>query len=442
MKILLAIFSALFATFLVPIRAVTLDAVLAQTIEKNPRILQARSALEAAAGQRILLHSVAYPKGLLGAVGGDQGGRRSRTSGDQPFILAYGVFTQPLFQAGIPASFRRGDLTVLIAQQQLNLAVIGELHRARLAFYGALYNRALESSGRAQRERLEQNIAGEKTRYEAGQSDRGTLTAATLLARELDPKIATAHNAYGSAVLDLAQAMGSPLDAAAVLPSPEGALRFQYIDLNWQDDLERARHDRVDLKLARLLVRAAGEDRRIVAAGYYPTIAAVVAGDAIPVTGIYHDSGGSSQATDNTIANEVGAGAAYSWRVIDNGTVSGAVAAQRAAGEANALELQKLEASIPRELAQLQNTLEAIGARYRALLAAADVAESNVKSVEENRAQGLASILDFRSAENSLLVTRRGLLSAIYEQKVALAEWDRATGRYLQFSGDTGAKVH
>jgi outer membrane protein TolC len=442
MKIRLFILVLILATCLSPAPAVTLDQALAQALEKNPRILQAKSALEAAAGERIFLHSVAYPRALLGSVAGDQGGQRSRASGNQPFIFAYGVFAQPLFQAGIPASFRRGNVTVLIAQQQLNVAVMGELHQARLAFYRALYNQSLEASGRAQRERLLQNMAGEKTRYEAGQSDRGSLTAATLLARELDPKIQTAHNAYGGAVLDLAQAMGRSLAAGATLPSPEGRLTFQDMDLHWQEELERARRDRVDLKLARLLVRAAGEDRRIVAAGYYPAIGAFVAGDAIPVTGIYRDSGGSPQATDNTLANEVAAGVSYSWRVIDNGKVGGAVAEQRAAREANELELQKLEASVPRELAQLQNTLQAIGARYRSLVAAVNVAESNVKSVEENRAQGLASILDFRSAENSLLVTRRGLLSAIYEQKVALAEWDRATGRYFQFSGDTGEKVH
>ncbi len=227
MKLRFSILVSLLATCLASARAVTLDAVLAQTLEKNPRILQAKSALEAAAGERILLRSVAYPKALLGSVAGDQGGRRSRTSGDQPFIFAYGVFTQPIFQAGIPASYRRGDITVLIAQQQLNVAVMGALHQARLAFYRALYNRSLESSGRAQRERLVQNMTGEKARYEAGQSDRGALTAATLLARELDPKIETARNAYGSALLDLAQAMGSPLDAEAALPSPDGTLTFQ-----------------------------------------------------------------------------------------------------------------------------------------------------------------------------------------------------------------------
>ncbi|MGH8093773.1 MAG: TolC family protein, partial [Chthoniobacterales bacterium] len=283
---------------------------------------------------------------------------------------------------------------------------------------------------------------GEKARYEAGESERGSYTSASLLARELDPKIEAAHSAYGEAVLQLAQSMGSPLGRGAALPAPEGSLDFQAIDPRWQDEVDRALRDRPDLKLARLLVRAAREDQRIVAAGYYPSITLAAAGDAIPVSGVHRDSGGSPQATDDTVASEVGAGASYTWRVIDNGEVGGAVARRRAALESNELQLQKLEASVPRELALLQNNLRAIAARYRSLAEAAGVAESNVASVQENRAQGLASVLDFRTAESDLLLTRSGILSAIYEQKVALAEWDRTIGRYFQFSGDTAAKLH
>jgi len=442
MKVLPAIIISLAAIGFSSSRAVTLDAALAQALKNNPRILQARAGLEAAVGQRILLRSVAYPKGLVGSVAGVEGGQRARTSGNQPFILAYGIFTQPLFQAGIPATFRRGDVAVLIAQQQLNVAVVGELHRARLAFYLALYDRSLASLGEAQRERLDANIASEQARYQAGETERGALTSAMLLARELDPKIAYVRTDYGNAVLELAQAMGSALGPGAALPSPEGAFDFQSKNLRWQDEVDHALRDRADLKLARLLIRSAREDQRIVAAGYYPAVDAGVAGVAIPVTGIYRNSGGSPQTTDNTLANEFGAGASYTWRVIDNGKVGGAVERQRAARESNELELQKLEASVPRELMQLQNTFQAIGARYRSLVGSAAVAEQNVKSVEENRAHGLASILDFRTAESDLLVTRRGILSAIYEEKVALAEWDRATGRYFQFSDDTAAKVH
>ena len=38
--------------------AVTLDAALAQTLENNPRILQAKTALEEAAGARLILRSL------------------------------------------------------------------------------------------------------------------------------------------------------------------------------------------------------------------------------------------------------------------------------------------------------------------------------------------------------------------------------------------------
>ncbi len=418
----------------------TLEEALRQTLHNNPRILQAKSGLEVAAGEQIALRSAIYPKALLGTVAGDQGGQRSRSSGNQPFIFAYGVFTQPLFQAGIPAAARRGDIGIVLAQQQLNVTVADELHKARLAFYRALYERDLESLGRAQRERLEANVTSEQSLYEAGRSERGAFMAATLLAREVNPQIESARTAYGNAVLDLAQSLGLSLGREARLPVPEGKLEFENVNLRWQDEVERARRERADLKLARLLVRAAREDQRLAAADYYPIIQAVVAGDAIPVTGIYRDSGGSSQVTDNTVANEVGAGVAYTWRVIDNGKVGAIVAQQRVARAANELQLRRLEENVPRELARLQNTLGAITARYRSLLNAARVAETNVTSVQENRAQGLASVLDFRTAENDLLTAQRGLLTAIYQQKLALAAWDRATGRYFQFSEKSAGK--
>lgn len=442
MKIRAALLILLLAGLASPARAVKLEAALAQTLERNPRILQAKAGLEAAAGERLILRSVAFPKGLIGGIAGDQGGQRSRISTNQPFAFAYGSFLQPLLHAEIPASFRRGDVGLLIAQQELNVTVVEELHRARLAFYSALYQRSLESLGRSQRARLEENIAGEKSRYQAGQSERGALTSATLLARELDPRIESARSAGGLAVVQLAQSMGRPLGRGATLPSLEGSLEFQAIDLRRQDEVGPALERRADLKLARLLLRAAREDQRIIAAGYYPSLDAVASCEAIPVSGIHRDSGGSPQVSDDTVASEVRGGAAYTWRVIDNGEVGGAVARQRAARETNELQLHKLEANLPRELARLQNNLLAINARYRSLFQAADLAERNVASVQENRGQGLASVLDFRSAESSLLATRRGLLSAVFEQKVALAEWDRATGRYFQFSGDTAGKVH
>jgi hypothetical protein len=57
--------------------------------------------------------------------------------------------------------------------------------------------------------------------------------------------------------------------------------------------------------------------------------------------------------------------------------------------------------------------------------------------VQQNLASGLASPLEYRFSQNAFLTTRSGLLDAIYQHNVAIAEWDRATGRYFQFSDDT-----
>src|SRR5438034_6165718 len=122
-------------------------------------------------------------------------------------------------------SLRRGDMQVLISQQQPNVAVVEQLHAARLAFYAALYNRSLESIRNEQRQKLEDNVATQKNRFEAGLTDRSAFTSATVQADELVPQIETARRALREAQLNLAQAMG--IDPAnSSLPEPEGELEF------------------------------------------------------------------------------------------------------------------------------------------------------------------------------------------------------------------------
>ena len=62
--------------------------------------------------------------------------------------------------------------------------------------------------------------------------------------------------------------------------------------------------------------------------------------------------------------------------------------------------------------------------------------------MQENLASGLASPLEYRVTQNAFLETKSGLLDAIYQHNLAVAEWDRATGRYFQFSDDTAQNVH
>jgi len=234
--------------------------------------------------------------------------------------------------------------------------------------------------------------------------------------------------------LQLGQAMATDLKSEAPLPEPEGELTFATVDVDLNKEINTALEQRTDIKLARLLVRAANEDERIIAAGYYPSATGSFSGDYIPVTGIHRE--GSTSRNQDFVGSEIREGAAYTWQVIDNGKVGGAVLKARTAKEINEIELRKLEANVGQELSRIRNELNGIAERHNALTSGTSNAEQAALAVQQNLGSGLASQLEYRVAESSFLKTQSGLLEASYLQNVALADWDRATGRYFQFSED------
>jgi len=317
----------------------------------------------------------------------------------------------------------------LIAQQQLNVTVMEQLHAARVAFYAALFNRELQSIRREQRQRLEENVASQKDRYQAGLTDRSALTSATVEAQALDAQVESARRAWEEARVKLAEAMGRE----SSLPDAEGELRGMPFHVDLDSGTARALAERADLKLARLFVRAANEDQRIIEAGYYPLIDARISGTYIPVSGIHRE--GSSRRTDD-ISSEIRLGATYTWHVIDNGKVGGASQKQEAARDINELTCQKLEINVRAELSRIYNDLGAMDKRQESLSIASSAAQQSVELVSRNLANGLASQLEYRASQNGLLESRSGLLETAYQRSLAMAEWDRATGRYFQFSDD------
>jgi outer membrane protein TolC len=424
----------LIALFAQPTSAITLRQVLNTTLEKNPEILEAKAGLERAAGQRLIFRSIVLPDFEAEVPAGLQYGHRSGESGIKGFAVGRGNLEQTLFNMAVPPSLRRGDIEVLIAEQQLNVAVVEQLHAARLAFYAAVYNRSLESIGSEQLKKLEENVATQKNRFDAGLADRSAFTSATVQTVELIPQVEGAQRAYRQAQLDLAQAMGID-PAKSSLPEPDGELEFIPMQIDVAAETAAALERRVDLKLARLFVRSANQDERIIAADYYPAVEGSIHGEWVPVSGIHRQE--STSKTQDFIGSEIREKAEYTWRVIDNGKVGGAKLRARATREENELTCRKLESNVSRELSRIANDIQAIGAREKSLASASDAAEQSARTVRENVATGLVSPLEYRVSQTAFLKTKSGLLTAIYQQNVASAEWDRAAGRYFQFSYGT-----
>jgi outer membrane protein TolC len=415
-------------------QALTLDTAMQRTIEDNPEIQRARIDLERAAGQRLIFHSVALPDAGIGVIGGVEGGHRAGQKQTQPFAFGYGGIRQPFFNMAVPPSWRRGDIEVLIAQQNLNVAVTQQLHSARVAFYTALYNRDVNGVRGQQRSRLEENTRAQKTRYETGLTDRAAFVAADVQTRALDPRIDAAQRAYEGAILRLSEALGKDYGQYATLPQMEGELHYADVDVDLAQASEKALQRRPDVELARLMVRAAGEDQRIMAAAYYPQITAEISGRYIPVTEVRTTQpSGSASRSEDIISSEIREGGSYTWRVIDNGKVGGAVAQKKAAREINEILLQKLERDAQRDLARIHNDLQSIATKEKALQAASLAAEENARTIEQNLAGGISSQLEYRLAQNDLLEVKTALLTLAFQQHVDLAEWDRATGKYLRF---------
>jgi outer membrane protein TolC len=437
-----ALFGVLMAYLAGASDAITLQTTLQRTLENNPEIKKAQCNLERAGGRRLVFRAVALPDARVGVAGGVEGGHRAGQKAVQAFGFGYGSFTQPFFNMTVPASWRRGDTEVLIAQQQLHVAVVAQLHQARLAFYTAIYNRGLERLRTEQRARLEENARSQKDRYESGLVDRGAFVSAELEMSELGSPIETARRAYEGALLLLCQAMGDELGARARLPQPEGELTYAAVNIDVAEASSSAIKHRPDLELARLLVQAAGEDQGILEAAYYPEIHITVSGEYIPVSDVRRTQGqGSPQRSDDIISSEIRAGGAYTWRVIDNGKVGGAVARQAAVREMNELLLRKMERDLPRELSRIENDLKALATKQNALVGAKRLAEENATTLEQNVKTGVASQLELRLAQNDFLEVKTGLLSVAYKQHIDLAEWDRATGKYLRFLDATAQSV-
>jgi outer membrane protein TolC len=247
--------------------SITLDETLKATLDNNLAIQQAKLKVEQASGRRLVFRSVIWPSAKLNVPAGIQGGDRAGSSKTRLFGFVRGALTQPLVDAAIPHSLRRGDIEVLIAEQQLNLAVEEQLHTARVAFYTALYQRGLRSLREKQRLHLDENVASQSGRYQAGLVDRSAFTTATVEARGLDPMVEDAQRGYSAAQLQLGQAMAVDLKSETPMPEPEGELTFATVDVDLNKEINTALEQRTDIKLARLLVRAANEDERIIAAG-------------------------------------------------------------------------------------------------------------------------------------------------------------------------------
>src|ERR1700693_2139631 len=157
---------------------VTLEDCLSSTLTQNPEIKQLRAYVESAAGTRLIYRSRALPQLAIQNEDGWRGDALYPPAG--PFSIVTAQFSQPVFDAGIPPTLRRGRLEVILAQQNLNRAVTEHLHEARLTFLLALDLRDLIAVHEELNKHLQANVQSEQQRLDVGAGNEAFLKSAKI----------------------------------------------------------------------------------------------------------------------------------------------------------------------------------------------------------------------------------------------------------------------
>ena len=433
---------------------------LRETAEHNPSIIQQHSAIELAAADRITLRARALPiftvGGIVGQLQEESVGERIPVinpatgkketvitpTSDSTTFIALGTETlyQPLFDAAIPASFRRGTAEVIAAKENLYAVASSQLHLARTLFLQALY---LQESGKVLHDLdsvLAANARSLDQLVNAGLVGRANLLASKVQRANLAPVVLSVSGTYRTILAQLLQAMGREPEVhggdALARIKLAGALGEVLPEFDASEAARRALDRRPDLRYLRALVRTYNEDVNIVKGGYYPLIRVYLNGEAVPEDNVRSNTPTAVRASDQVNVTEIRPGIQEDWNVIDTGTVRGGVSRTEATRDLFAISLARLERTIPADLSVVRARLADAASTVAALRGSVDTAQNTLNIIQAGVAQGINSQLEFLDAQNGVLNIRSGLLAADLERSLAHAEFDRITGNYLQFVDD------
>ncbi len=448
----------------------TLADCLRETAAHNPQIVEEQYGVEQATATRLTFRARALPTLNIGGILGYLGQRNTETlrvpvrdpvtgktsdvtvtnarSGTE-LLIGTGELRQSIFDAAIPASWRRGNIGVTSAQEALYTVTAARLDQTRILFYQSLYQqefgavlRRLDEVSGAEIKTLDQLVTG-------GLAGRQSLLATKVQRTNFDTGIISNTGSTQLSLTALLQNMGRDLGPAARgRPSPTdnvrlvGLLEDRPLSFDAAAAAREALDHRPDIRSLRAMVRLENENANIARAGYYPLVQLYVAGELVPQSFVQRTDSNSVRQSDETQVTEVRPGVQESWTIVDTGQVRGTVRALEARRNEISVSLQAAERNLPSDFALVRAQITDAADKIAALRGNVDVAENTLTLVQGGLAQGINSQLEFFDAQSGVLGTRIGLLTAELEMSLAHAEFDRLTGRYLKFTPEEPVAMH
>ena len=446
----------------------TLEDCLREAASNNAAIIAARLDVQRATGTRLVLRARALPTFNVGGTVGYEGAQDAQTlqqrvpqpgggaattrtstpRAAQFILIGTENLEQPIFDAAIPASWRRGDVGVLAVQQNYYTLAVAELYQTRALFYQTLRQQERGALLRQAQEVLASNVRTVEGLVSAGLKARPDLLSAQVRSANFAPSVTDAAGSYRSSLALLLQRMGRRPG-----PGPGGTDALDAIRLRGRLDEVAMRFDaeavgraalaqRPDIQALRAAVRSAREDANIVRGGYFPKIRLYVAGELLPQSFVRSNRPNAIRASDQVQTTEIRPGVREDWNIVDTGTVRGEARRVDAGRAETEVLLQRLERNVPGELAGVCAILEQGAATLAALGGNVEVAQNTLNIINAGVAQGINSQFEFLDAQSGVLNTQLGIVDAKFALSAARNEFDRITGRFLRYVTDdvpTGA---
>jgi outer membrane protein TolC len=303
----------------------------------------------------------------------------------------------------------------------------------RKQFYAVLLNRALITVQEESIRLLEDELQNQQSRFEAGTVPRFNVLRAEVELANARPELIRARNNYFVSQLQLAKTLGINTDLATPANPPVNAVGSLNVDerpIPLEIALAEAKANRAFLKVQRQNILIEAQRIKVALAGYKPRV----------------DASGGYQVRNNSASTDLGDtvegwffGIDGSWDIFDGFETHGQVKQARARLESARIayddSVRQVDLEVQQSYARIREARELIQSQAKNVESALEA----LRLARERLGAGAGTQLDVLDARVALTRARTTELQARHDYKVAMAEFDRATGldtRYTEMFDD------
>lgn len=367
-----------------------------------------------AAAFRKLLPSAAFSSSRSETLQNTQEPERELTSYSSSIAISQAVY-QPALWAG----WKKSALTLTRADYELQRKQQSLLFELKRAWYTLLEEQVLNGEAKASLLRLRQHQKNAEAFYQSGKIWRNDVLQAHVRVARGEQDVFAANNRLALAKSQI----NLLLDRSIILPlEPRGKLSRVPFDLPLAGLLQKALHNRLELKQNQLDIELAQQDVSLADAKLKPSVNFSV------TTGASSRHFGYTRSATETVAS-----LNLNWNFWQWGQTNREIAAAQGRVQVQRLTLAQQKAQIQAEVQRAYLTVIESQKSLNVSEQALKQAQENFKVSQIRYKEQLGSSNDVLDAQDLLTQTRNDRISALGRYLTAIAELDLVTGDVVNY---------